>query len=78
MNPTYIIDRIENDTAVCFEMPTNAEFHIKSIDLPENAKEGDIIKKTNTGYIVDREETKNRLDKLTKRMNKLFEKSKLP
>lgn len=62
---TWIIDRIENDTAVCetdsimIDVPLSA--------LPEDVREGDVITLS-----IDKAQTADRKEKINDLMNTLF------
>jgi len=61
-----IIDRFEGNIAVV-ELPNGKTIDCPKELLPENAKEGNIIK-----ISIDEEATKEKLNKVTERMNRLF------
>ena len=70
---TFIIDRIEEGIAVCENTETGAPVEIAANLLPKAAKEGDIIRKDSENtYTIDHAASKQRLAKLTERMNRLF------
>ncbi|MDR2532102.1 MAG: DUF3006 domain-containing protein [Oscillospiraceae bacterium] len=65
----YIIDRFEEDTAVC-------EYGDKRLNLPrsllpENAKEGDVIQRKNSVWRIDEERTVKRRELIAEKMRKL-------
>ena len=62
----WIIDRIENNTAVC-EIGNGKTIDVILDALPEGVKEGDVI-----NISVDTTETENRKEKIDKLMNSLF------
>ncbi|MCH5320917.1 MAG: DUF3006 domain-containing protein [Eubacterium sp.] len=62
----WIIDRIENNTAVC-EIENGKTIDVILDALPEGVKEGDVI-----NISVDTTETENRKEKIDKLMNSLF------
>ncbi|MDR0462969.1 MAG: DUF3006 domain-containing protein [Pseudomonadales bacterium] len=73
----YIVDRVEGDVAVCENISSGEVVEIKLQNLPESVKEGDALVKTDDGkYVVDGDTTKKRLDEMTRRMERLFEKNK--
>ena len=62
----WIIDRIENDTAVCeIEDGTTIDVHLNA--LPKGIKESDVL-----NISVNTAETENRKEKISKLMNDLF------
>lgn len=73
---SFSIDRFEGELAVCENKETNEMININRSLLPENCKEGDIIKLENGVYIIDKfttnteqEEIKNMVNNLFKRKN---------
>jgi len=68
----YIIDRIESGIAVCNCMATGEDIEVPLSELPPRTKEGNVIKKTDSGYVYDAALTKKRRTDLTARMNRLF------
>ena len=61
-----IIDRFEGNFAI-IELPNGQMIDCPKTMLPDNAKEGSILNIT-----VDEKATNEKLQKVTKRMNKLF------
>lgn len=66
-----IIDRFEGNYAVC-ETEGKKFIDIPKSDIPEGAKEGDILRKTDTDYRIEIAETKEKREEIKKRMNSLF------
>lgn len=62
----WIIDRIENDIAVC-ELENGELLDVKISALPKGIKEGDVIKLS-----VDETEANERKERIDKLMNSLF------
>lgn len=62
----WIIDRIENNIAVC-ELENGETLDVKISALPKGIKEGDVIK-----LFVDETETNERKERIDKLMNSLF------
>lgn len=62
----WIIDRIENNIAVC-ELENGEMLDVKISALPKGIKEGDVIKLS-----VDEIETNERKERIDKLMNSLF------
>lgn len=62
----WIIDRIENNIAVC-ELENGELLDVKISALPKGIKEGDVIKLS-----VDDTETNERKERIDKLMNSLF------
>jgi len=67
----FIIDRFENDIAVCEENGKIIEI-LKS-QLPKNAETGDVIIQKNNRYYVDKQETSKRRQEIEELMDELFE-----
>lgn len=68
----YIIDRIEGDIAVC-EADDMSHVDIPLSLLPENVKEGSILKiGTDNEYIIDEEAEKERKQRILKKQKRLF------
>lgn len=71
-----VVERIENDLAVC-ELSggdnSMTQLVIKLSGLPDGVKSGDVLVKMNDGYAVDREETKKRREKIIRLQNSLWE-----
>ena len=44
MEEILVVDRIEENIAVCEDRETRVMFNIELSKLPENVKEGDVIK----------------------------------
>ena len=61
----YIIDRFEEDFAVCENYDTEEIIDILKEKLPNDAKEGDILlKDDNENFCIDYEETKLRKERM--------------
>lgn len=67
----FIIDRFEGIYAVC-ELENGEFADVPKEDIPKEAKEGDILFKTDNGYCVDKMATENKRKQIKERMNKLF------
>lgn len=58
-----IVDRIEDDIAVIEETDVSGEITMKKLPLiwlPEDVCEGDVIRRTAEGWVIDTEETAKR------------------
>lgn len=66
-----IIDRFEGNYAVC-ETEENKFIDILKSYIPEGAKEGDILTKTDNGYFIEKAETEEKREAIKNRMNRLF------
>ena len=72
---TIIIDRIEEDIAVLEEsLPTGevSERRVPMAWLPEDAREGDVLVRTGSGFAVDEKETAKRRAEAAAVLNKLI------
>ena len=71
----YTVDRIEEDMAVLFDDGDNKS-DMPVSDLPENIKEGDILRfdEENNEYIIDKEKTEQAKADIKERFHKLFKK----
>ncbi len=63
MNDKFIIDRFEGETAVC-ETVDEETVAIQKSDLPDNVREGMVIRRENGVYIADERETKSRQERI--------------
>jgi len=70
----FIIDRFEGDYAICEDQETEDMVDILIKELPEDAKEGDIIIEEDGKYITGHEETKSRKEEIAELMHSLFNK----
>ena len=75
-NSTFSIDRFENNFAICENRETGEMVNIPIVELPENAKEGSIIKFENGQYILDIEATKKEQQEIKNLVDNLFKKKK--
>ena len=69
----YSIDRIEENIAVCEDDDGNV-LKLSVDELPPEIREGDIIEKTESGFIIDADETQLRRKKMAEMQKKLFNK----
>lgn len=63
MSERYIIDRFEGETAVC-ETQDEETIAINRADLPDNVREGTVIRRENGTYVADEQETKSRQERI--------------
>jgi hypothetical protein len=69
----YIIDRFEEEYAVCEREDKTFE-NIRKLQLPKSVKEGDVIIRTEEGvFWIDKEATKKRKEIIRKKMDQLWE-----
>ncbi len=69
----YIIDRFEEDYAIC-ETDKRETVDIKRELLPPDAKEGDVIKFENDIYTIEEDETQARKIRIRNKMKNLWKK----
>ena len=69
----YTIDRFEENIAVLEDRKTGKMKNIEKEKIPENAKEGDIIKCINGKYFIDEEETKKVENEIEEKYKNLWE-----
>ncbi len=68
----YIVDRIEEDFAVCENSETYDMINIPLSELPEGIREGNCIRLVNDEYIVDEELENQRKKDLDDKINKAW------
>lgn len=69
----FSIDRIEENLAVCEdENDRQVKFELEL--LPKNVREGDIIRRTDDGFIIDVDEAAERRRKMAQMQKSLFKK----
>lgn len=73
---TFSVDRFEGDFAVCENRKTGEMITIHKSDLPENIKEGSILKYENGTYILDIESTKKEQEEIKNLVDNLFKRKK--
>lgn len=66
-----VIDRFEGKYAIC-ELENGEFIDVSKADIPQEAKEGDILTKTDNGYCVDKTATETKREEIKQRMNRLF------
>ena len=66
-----VIDRFEGEYAVC-EFENGEYIDVSKVDIPQEAKEGDVLIKTDNGYCVDKTATESKRKEIKERMNRLF------
>ena len=70
----WIIDRFEEDAAVCEAQEDGSIINISRALLPPECREGDcIVGLPQEGFRIDAEETRDRRKKMKARMDSLFE-----
>lgn len=73
-NKLFSIDRFEGEFAVCENRETGEIINIDRNALPENIKEGSIIKYENGNFILDHDETAKKQTEIKNMVNNLFKK----
>lgn len=73
---TFSVDRFEGDFAVCENRETGEFVNISLSELPENIKEGSIIKFENGNYILDIEATQKEQQEIKNLVDNLFKRKK--
>lgn len=71
MNEKYIIDRFEGETAVC-ETVDEETIAIDRANLPDNVREGTVIRHENGVYIADEQETKSRQERIKSLLKRIM------
>ena len=72
-----VIENIQMDKVRLSRIDEGEEtLFVNKKNLPDGIKEGDVLNKDDSGYSIDTEATKQRLDMLTNRMNRLFNKKR--
>lgn len=71
----YSIDIIEENIAVC-EGDDGNVLKLKLDELPKGTREGDIIEKTENGFIIDADETQLRRKKMAEMQRNIFGKKR--
>lgn len=69
---TYIVDRIENDYAVCENTNTLKMETIPINSLPKNIKQGYILQSNNQEFIINHELTNKRKEFLKNKIDKAW------
>ncbi len=68
----YTIDRFEGDLAVCEDRKTKEMINIKRKDLPEDSREGSILKLNNGKFELDLEEEEKVEKRIKEKMDNLW------
>ena len=72
MMKRFIVDRIEGDRAV-LECENGDMVSMELTSLPQNLREGDVIRFSADSCFLNEEETERRRQKIRKLMGKVFE-----
>lgn len=71
----YSIDRIEENIALCEDDDGNV-LKLNVDELPQEMREGDIIEKTENGFVIDADETQLRRKKMAELQRNIFGKKR--
>ena len=71
----YSIDRIEENIALCEDNDGNV-LKLSVDELPQEIREGDIIEKTENGFVIDADETQLRRKKMAEMQRNIFGKKR--
>ena len=72
MERELVIDRFEDGYAVCEDRKTKEMHNIEISNLPENVKEGSVLKFENGKYVIDEEKQKEISDRIKNKMDDLW------
>lgn len=73
LNAIYVIDRFEGNYAVCENRETQEMKNINIYELPENIKEGDVLKYENGKYILDIDLKQTIEERIKEKTQNIFE-----
>ena len=68
----YTIDRFEGDFAVCEDRDTGEMVDFKRDDLPQNAREGSILKYSNGKFEIDSKQEQEVSERIKQKMDNLW------
>ena len=71
MQMVYIIDRFEGEYAICEDEDRNM-VSVKRHDLPDDAREGDVIVYDGENFTIDRDEASRRKERIKRKMASLW------
>ena len=69
----YVIDRFEENIVVIEDRKTGKMKNIEKNVIPQDCKEGDVLKCINGKYFLDKEETNKIEDEIKEKYNNLWE-----
>ncbi len=70
MSEMLIIDRFEDGKAIC-ETEQRTFISLEKCMLPPDIKEGDVLRDSPDGYVIDIQETHNRREQVLLRLRKI-------
>ena len=73
MEETLVVDRIEGEIAVCENRSNGVMINIQLEKLPDDTKEGSVIKYFDGKFRLDSDEQKNIEDRIKEKMDSLWE-----
>ena len=68
----YTIDSFEGDFAVCEDRDTGKMVNFKRDDLPQNAREGSILKYSNGKFEIDSKQEQEVSERIKQKMDNLW------
>lgn len=71
-NETYVIDRFEEDIAICENVKNKDIINLPIKNIPSLAKPGDVLKSINNILFIDKEETLKRKEYIESLANNLY------
>lgn len=72
MEKQLVVDRFEENIAVCEDRTTGKTYNIELKNLPQDVREGDIIKLENGKYVKDEKAKEEIFDRINEKMNNLW------
>ena len=69
----FTVDRFEENYVVLENRKTNGFINVNKNELPEDIDEGDILDRINGKYIIDRAKTEEVSNRISDKMNNLWE-----
>ena len=71
----YSVERIEENIVIC-EADDGSVLKLKLYELPQGIREGDIIDRTENGFVVNSAETESRRKKMAEMQRNIFGKKR--
>ena len=72
MERELVVDRFEGNFAVCEDRKTKEMYNIDKSELPDDIKEGSILKFENGKYVIDKIEEQETADRIKDKMDNLW------
>lgn len=72
MEQELVVDRIEEDFVICEDRKTGEIKQIQKAELPENIKEGNVLKFESGKYQIDNEKQEEISKRIEQKMNNLW------